>query len=668
MAKGSFSANITDERIINAGLAANEFASDISIDTSGNVAVSSITSGVNISGGTLTTSTSIDQSIVTNGKGNLTKNDVNLSNVDNTSDLNKPVNSNIQTEINTMTGSYFTATANGALLEGDPCVLLTDGTVSGLLGKEQTVANTMNFYGSGAGLGATHSTTLTETAATNKYDYDISYSSHTGKHVVIAFRDNNGDGKVRLYEQVPPGSNPYGPEAYNFKSEYTFESGTASMISVDFDRTYNNGDYHRLAVNWLDGNGIAWIQGLYFKYTGSGTLNTLSIASGDPGKTKIHGDDSNDAAIQGNITSMDMMITTSTTSVGYIVIAYCVNYNPSAGRTAQVKLCGVRLRYGTYTRDHSNPHTISGTNSSGNHVKLCRWTRGSYGTKPRGGICVWNEYSSGLSGSSNRGAFRNFTLNTSAVPSAVSGSNVEHFYTGNIKSIGIAVCENKGITEPAEGVIVFSDYSNNGKVVKFHISGTADHVINFSSVQSTSSRTQKHNTIDCDSGVMQMGSSTANTSQGVGSNTYLMTYSTGSTTYIRSLSCEGSNTFTLGTESYHSGASSHGGEIRFTSTLSGLFVQYLNQGTSGAFTVGRLGKVGNSFLTTNNFVGFSDAAYSNGQTAKILTSGSCPPNQSGLTTGSMYHAVYNGISTTADSVLGDIVIGRAMGPNTLIIT
>ena len=87
MAKGSFSANITDERIINAGLAANEFASDISIDTSGNVAVSSITSGVNISGGTLTTSTSIDQNIVTNGKGNLTKNDLNLSNVDNTSGL-----------------------------------------------------------------------------------------------------------------------------------------------------------------------------------------------------------------------------------------------------------------------------------------------------------------------------------------------------------------------------------------------------------------------------------------------------------------------------------------------------------------------------------------------------------------------------------------------------
>ena len=156
-----------------------------------------------------------------------------LSNVDNTSDLNKPVNSNIQTEIDTMTGSFFTATANGALLEGDPCVLRTDGTVSGLIGKTQNVANTMNFYNSGAGLGATHSTTLTETAATNKYDYDISYSSHTGEHVVVAFRDNNGDGKVRLYKQVPAGSNPSAPESYNFESEYTFESGTASMISVD---------------------------------------------------------------------------------------------------------------------------------------------------------------------------------------------------------------------------------------------------------------------------------------------------------------------------------------------------------------------------------------------------------------------------------------------------
>ena len=150
MAKGSFSANITDERILNPGLEAHEFASDISIDTSGNVAVSSITSGVNISGGTLITSTSIDESIVANGTGNLTKNDVNLSNVDNTSDLNKPINSNIQSEINTMTGSYFTATANGSLINGDACVIRTDGTVSGLTGRfsaSQSPLNTNNFVG-----------------------------------------------------------------------------------------------------------------------------------------------------------------------------------------------------------------------------------------------------------------------------------------------------------------------------------------------------------------------------------------------------------------------------------------------------------------------------------------------------------------------------------------
>ena len=53
-------------------------------------------------------------------------------------------------------------------------------------------------------------------------------------------------------------------------------------------------------------------------------------------------------------------------------------------------------------------------------------------------------------------------------------------------------------------------------------------------------------------------------------------------------------------------------------------------------------------LTSSNFLGFSDAAYSDGATATIQIAGAVDDAQSGLTTGSLHYVQNDGtLSTTA---------------------
>ena len=55
-------------------------------------------------------------------------------------------------------------------------------------------------------------------------------------------------------------------------------------------------------------------------------------------------------------------------------------------------------------------------------------------------------------------------------------------------------------------------------------------------------------------------------------------------------------------------------------------------------------------LTASNFIGFSDGAYTNGQTAKVQIVSSIDDAQVGLTTGSQYYVQTNGtLSTSAGS-------------------
>ena len=73
--------------------------------------------------------------------------------------------------------------------------------------------------------------------------------------------------------------------------------------------------------------------------------------------------------------------------------------------------------------------------------------------------------------------------------------------------------------------------------------------------------------------------------------------------------------------------------------------------------------------TASDFIGFAEAAYTNGQTATITTAGGINESQSGLTVGSSYYLQGNGtLSTTPDATYGSIFAGIATAATKLAVS
>ena len=92
----------------------------------------------------------------------------------------------------------------------------------------------------------------------------------------------------------------------------------------------------------------------------------------------------------------------------------------------------------------------------------------------------------------------------------------------------------------------------------------------------------------------------------------------------------------------------------FDSTQKKVVIAY-SDGNNSAYGTAIVFQNESTNLTTENFIGFSDAAYSDGQTATIQIISSVDDAQSGLTTGSIHYVQNNGsLSTTAGnpSVVG----------------
>ena len=102
----------------------------------------------------------------------------------------------------------------------------------------------------------------------------------------------------------------------------------------------------------------------------------------------------------------------------------------------------------------------------------------------------------------------------------------------------------------------------------------------------------------------------------------------------------------------------------YSSDLKGNIVK-VSGGTGGRATVVKTSRT-NTNLTSENFIGFSDAAYSDGDTANIQIEGSVDDAQSGLTTARKHYVQNDGtLSTTA----GDpsVVAGTAISGTKIII-
>ena len=118
------------------------------------------------------------------------------------------------------------------------------------------------------------------------------------------------------------------------------------------------------------------------------------------------------------------------------------------------------------------------------------------------------------------------------------------------------------------------------------------------------------------------------------------------------------------------------GDINYTSTAfdpntAGKYVVSYRIGSGGGYYgTAVLGQIASSIITTNvtasNFLGTSTAAYTNGQTAKIMLQGGVSTNQSSLTIGSTYYVQPNGTLATSAGT-PSVIAGKAVKATTLLL-
>ena len=127
------------------------------------------------------------------------------------------------------------------------------------------------------------------------------------------------------------------------------------------------------------------------------------------------------------------------------------------------------------------------------------------------------------------------------------------------------------------------------------------------------------------------------------------------------------NSINFGSETVFESANTDYPSATFDSTNNRVIIAYTDagnssRGTAVVFAVNTL----SINLTAENFIGISDGAYSDGQTATIQIAGSVDDAQSGLTPGQQYYVQNDGtLSETADSP--SVLAGTAVAATKLII-
>jgi len=128
------------------------------------------------------------------------------------------------------------------------------------------------------------------------------------------------------------------------------------------------------------------------------------------------------------------------------------------------------------------------------------------------------------------------------------------------------------------------------------------------------------------------------------------------------------NSISFGTKIVYNAGAVAKQSISFDSNVSGKFVIAYKDGGNNSYGTSILGNLAitSTNLTSTNFLGTSTAAYTNGQTAKIMLQGGVSTNQSSLAIGSTYYVQPNGTLATSASN-PSVIAGKAVKANTLLL-
>jgi len=489
---------------------------------------------------------SADQLLKTDGSGNLSFTTVNAS-------------------------PSFTATASGALANGDPVILNSDGTVTVVSGRASATGSTTTFDSGGID--------------NDTYNLGSTYDSNSNR-VVIVYRAGSD------YAWAVVGS--VSGTTISFGTPVAVSSVNSYYIRATFDSSNN-----KVVVVYSD------VSAGYHGYAAVGTVSGTSISFG----TAV---EFNDAS------TVDTTITFDSNS-NKAVIAY----RKSNVLTAIVgTVSGTSISFGSEVAVYSGEthHMGSTFDTTNNKVVLVYRDQDDSGKNK-------------------------------AVVGTVSGTSISFGSAGEFGDSG------NNITEMEKGT-VFDSSTGKVVVVYLHSNQVLHAVVGTVSGTSISFGTR----VEIDSTVVlgSVGASYDSGAQkiavtyGDGGNSNILVLNVG-TVSGTSISFDGVTTLDSASNSAQSNSDNVYDVNAGTVVVAHRDGSDSNKGNAVAT------QVGFTNLTSNNFVGISDAAYSNGATATIQISGAVDDAQSSLSAGSDYFV--NNLGAIATT--GAVFAGKALSTTEL---
>jgi len=468
-----------------------------------------------------------------------------------------------------------TATASGALANGDLVVVNADGTVSVVAGSStpQAIGTAVVFE-----------------SASSEYTSAV-YDSNAQK-VVIAYRDVGNSSYGTAIVGTVSGT------SISFGTAVVFESANSGFISATYDanaqkvviayRDYGNSSYGTAIVGTVSGTSISFGTAVVFE----SATSTYMSATYDSNAQKV-------------------------------VIAYQDSGNSSYGTAIVGTVSGTSISFGTaVVFESGNSEYISATYDANAQKVVITYRdvgNSSYGTAIVGTV----------SGTS-------ISFGTAVVFESASSSYISATYDSNAQKVVIAYRD--------------VDNSNYGTAIVGTVSGTSisfGTAVVFKSASSSfisatyDSNTQKVVIAYRDSSNSSYGTATVGTVSGT--------------------------SISFGTAVVFESASSSYISATYDSNAQKVVIAYRdvdnsNYGTSVVFQNASF----STNLTATNYIGISDAIYSDTATATIQTVGSVDDAQSSLTAGTAYYVQIDGtLATTAATI--SVLAGTALSATKLII-
>ena len=493
------------------------------------------------------------------------------------------VTSNIQTQIDSISPSpTFTATASGAIANGDPVILNTAGTVSAVAGRAAASGSNTDFPGS--------DTIYLQGGIAAVFD------SSNSKFVIFYSDAGNSNYGTAVVATVSGTSISYG-------TPVTYVSAHANEQSATFDSSNN-----KVVVSYVNSSDNK-------AYSAVGTVSGTSISFGTP--------------VEWEAGPARYTATTFDSNSNKVVVACKDSGNSSYGTARVGTVSGTSISFGTaVVFETADTQFIGSTFDSTNNKVVIVYADGGNNTRP------------------------------TAIVGTVSGTDIS-FGTA-------AVIATENSTNSLQRGVAFD--SINGKVlVTYAPNGDSGSNVQFKSAVGTVSGTSisfgDQVTIDSD-GIS--GSSTG------GQNSVVFDSAAGKM-IVAYPDAGNSNKLTIvagtisGTTVTYEEVAVHdnNGTGSITASAidpsSGAVFTALRSGADSDKGKGIVNKVAFTNLTGSNFVGISDAAYSNGATATIQIIGSVDDAQSSLSIGQNYFVTSTGTIATT----GRVFAGKALSSTEL---